>query len=166
MNVGRTHQNLQVGQWLSLAGTIALCLLWTIPITFFASLSSVQALSDKVPFIAKLIDRLPFLAPVLEVIAPLLVKIVNALLPALVTVLTLCEGPVSSSVVEASNFSKLAAFMIIQTFFVSAVSGSLLQSTYYYCWSAASSQYYEALEYAQSHLPILSCFFLPSSPRH
>lgn len=37
------------------------------------------------------------------------------------------EGPVSSSVVEASLFVKLAAFMIIQTFFVSAVSGGLLQ---------------------------------------
>jgi hypothetical protein len=64
----------------------------------------------------------------LEGIAPLLVKIVNALLPALVTLLTLLEGPVSSSVVVASNFAKLAAFMIIQTFFVSAVSGTLLKS--------------------------------------
>jgi hypothetical protein len=37
------------------------------------------------------------------------------------------EGPVSGSVVEASTFSKLAAFMIIQTFFVSAISGALLK---------------------------------------
>ena len=37
------------------------------------------------------------------------------------------EGPVSGSVVEASLFVKLSAFMIIQTFFVSAISGGLME---------------------------------------
>ena len=37
------------------------------------------------------------------------------------------EGPVSGSVVEALTFTKLAAFMIIQTFFVTAISGSLIE---------------------------------------
>jgi hypothetical protein len=37
------------------------------------------------------------------------------------------EGPVSGSVVEALTFTKLATFMIIQTFFVTAISGSLLE---------------------------------------
>jgi hypothetical protein len=37
------------------------------------------------------------------------------------------EGPVSGSIVEASTFTKLAAFLIIQTFFVSAISGSLFK---------------------------------------
>lgn len=37
------------------------------------------------------------------------------------------EGPISGSVVVASTFSKLAAFMIIQTFFVTAISGGLME---------------------------------------
>jgi len=36
------------------------------------------------------------------------------------------EGPVSGTVVGASTFTKLSYFMIIQTFFVTAISGSLL----------------------------------------
>ena len=35
------------------------------------------------------------------------------------------EGHVSSSMLEASLFLKLGCFMIIQTFFVSAISGSI-----------------------------------------
>jgi hypothetical protein len=37
------------------------------------------------------------------------------------------ELPVSGSVLEASTFTKLAYFYIIQTFFVSAISGALLK---------------------------------------
>jgi hypothetical protein len=48
-------------------------------------------------------------------------------LPIILKNLSMFEGPVSGSVVEASTFTKLAAFMIIQTFFVSAISGALLK---------------------------------------
>jgi hypothetical protein len=131
MNVGRTHKDLELGKLLSLATTTALCLLWTIPISFVASLSSVEALSKEIPAIGNLIDALPFLEPVFEILAPLLVKIVNALLPVILLFLSMFEGPVSSSILEASLFSKLSMFMIIQTFFVSAVSSTLLQGKWY-----------------------------------
>lgn len=48
-------------------------------------------------------------------------------LPHLLKILSMYEGPVSGAKVEASTFTKLAAFMIIQTFFVSALSGGLLE---------------------------------------
>jgi len=127
MNVGRTHKDLEVGRLLSLSATVALCLLWTIPMTFIASLSSVEALAEEFEWIKKMIEAVPFIGTVLGVLAPLFVKIANALLPVILEVFSMLEGPVSSSVVEASLFTKLAAFMIIQTFFVSAVSGGLLQ---------------------------------------
>jgi calcium permeable stress-gated cation channel len=126
-NVGRTHKDLQLGNLASLAATTAVCFLWTIPMTFLASLSSVEALRTKVPFLDDLIDRFPFLSRFFEIVAPLLVKVVNGLLPTILTHLTLLEGPVSSSVVVASLFTKLATFMIVQTFFVSAVGSSLLK---------------------------------------
>lgn len=40
--------------------------------------------------------------------------------------MTTFEGLVSGALLEASLFQKLSAFMIIQTFFVSALSGSIL----------------------------------------
>jgi Late exocytosis, associated with Golgi transport/Calcium-dependent channel, 7TM region, putative phosphate/Cytosolic domain of 10TM putative phosphate transporter len=129
-NVGRSHNDLQVGRYLSLAATAGLCLLWTIPMTFIASLSSVEELSKKVKFLGDLIRQFPFLGQVFSILAPLLIKVVNALLPMILEFLTLFEGPVSTSVVVASLFTKLATFMIIQTFFVSALSSSLLQRTY------------------------------------
>jgi hypothetical protein len=130
-NVGRTHKDLQLGNLASLAATAAVCFLWTIPMTFLASLSSVEALRTKVPFLDDLIDRFPFLSRFFEIVAPLLVKVVNGLLPTILTHLTLLEGPVSSSIVVASLFTKLATFMIVQTFFVSAVGSSLLKGKHH-----------------------------------
>jgi Calcium-dependent channel, 7TM region, putative phosphate len=85
---------------------------------FLASLSSVGALKESVPFLAELLAAAPFLEPVFQLLAPLLVPIVNSLLPAILGFLSSLEGPVSGAVNGASTFGKLAAFMIIQTFFV------------------------------------------------
>jgi hypothetical protein len=115
-----------VGNLISLALTTLLCLLWTIPMSFIASLSSVEGLREELEFVDDMLDSFPFLISVFEIAAPLFVVIANSLLPVILEAITLFEGPISGAVVEASLFSKLAAFMIIQTFFVSAVSGSLI----------------------------------------
>lgn len=94
--------------------------------SFIATLSTVEGLRDEVEFIDDLLNTVPFLVPVLEIAAPLFVVIVNSLLPVILEAVTLLEGPISGAVVEASLFVKLAAFMIIQTFFVSAISGSVI----------------------------------------
>lgn len=126
-NVGRGHKELQVGRLMSFAATAVLCLFWTIPVSFVASLSTIESLRAEVGFVDDLLDTLPFLVPFFEIAAPLLLVVVNALLPMILRVFSMMEGPVSGAVVEASLFTKLAAFMIIQTFFVSAISGGLLQ---------------------------------------
>lgn len=115
-----------MGNLISLALTTLLCLLWTIPMSFIASLSSVEGLREELEFVDDMLDSFPFLISVFEIAAPLFVVIANSLLPVILEAVTLFEGPISGAVVEASLFSKLAAFMIIQTFFVSAVSGSLI----------------------------------------
>lgn len=117
-NVGRGHKDLQLGKLGSLAATAALCLFWTIPMSFFASLSSIEGLRE-VDFIDDLLNELPFLVPVFELLAPFLVVIVNALLPIILEAFSMREGHVSGALVQASTFSKLSYFMIIQTFFVS-----------------------------------------------
>lgn len=85
---------------------------------FLASLSSVGALKESVPFLAELLAAAPFLEPLFQLLAPLLVPIVNSLLPSILGFLSSLEGPVSGAVNGASTFGKLASFMIIQTFFV------------------------------------------------
>lgn len=125
-NVGREHADLQLGSLFSSAATVTLCLLWTIPIAFLSSISSVEGLKSQFSWVEDAIDAFPPLEPILQQIAPLFVIIFNALLPIILEALSMLEGPVSAAVVQASTFSKLAAFMIIQTFFVSAVAGSLM----------------------------------------
>ena len=98
--------------------------------TFIAGISTSEALGEEIDFLGKLFDRLPWLASFFELLAPLLVIVVNGLLPTILEFLTMFEGPVSSSVVTASVFVKLSAFMIIQTFFVSAIGSGLFASTF------------------------------------
>lgn len=97
--------------------------------TFIAGLESAEAIKNEFPFLNFLI-KYPFISNILDLIAPLLVKIVNALLPAILERLSMFEGPVSGSVVASSVFTKLAAFMIIQTFFVQAIGGGLIKGSF------------------------------------
>lgn len=125
-NVGRTHKELQLGKLFSFALTAALCLLWTIPMLAINTMSSIEGLRGSVDFVDDMIIRFPWVEPVLAQLAPLLIIVANVLLKVLLERLSMLEGPVSGVVVEASLFVKLSAFMIIQTFFVSAVSGSII----------------------------------------
>lgn len=126
VNISRTHEALQIGKLTSLAMTVSLCLLWTIPMSFIASLSSVEGLRKKVAVVDDILNDFPALVPFFEIAAPLLVVIANSLLPTILTMVTSFEGPISKSVATASLFAKLSGFMTIQTFFVSAISGSII----------------------------------------
>jgi calcium permeable stress-gated cation channel len=96
--------------------------------TFFASLSSVEQLKKDFDWIADAIEAFPILQPLLQQLAPFLVVAFNALLPMILEFLSMMEGPISGAAVEALMFTKLSAFAIIQTFFVSAISSGLIES--------------------------------------
>ena len=78
-NVGREHKDLQLGQLSSRAASVATCLLWTIPMAFFATLSTVEGLKEQFEFIEDAIDAFPLLEPLLQQLAPLLVVMFNSL---------------------------------------------------------------------------------------
>jgi hypothetical protein len=65
------------------------------------------------------------------------------------------EFPISGSIVEASMFIKLAAFMIIQTFFVSAISGSVTKEI-----SNIISDPASIIDLLANTLPAQSTFFI------
>jgi hypothetical protein len=93
--------------------------------SFISSLSTIDGLR-KFEWINRMLDYLPWLEPVLAQLAPLLIVVANMALKYILEFLSSFEGPISGAVVQASLFGKLSTFMIIQTFFVSAISGSLI----------------------------------------
>lgn len=114
-NVGKNHAQIQIGQHLSMFLTVTICLLWTIPIAFFSSISSVEGLEEKVDWIKDLNEENPWLRQVLAQVAPFIVVIVNSLLPIILKTLSVMECHISNGMVQASLFTKLASFAVIQT---------------------------------------------------
>jgi len=126
-NIGKMNMEKQVSTLLSFTLIVLLCLFWTILISFIASLTSVEALSEQVPFLGDWIEKASWLGDFLAMLATLLLVGVNSLLPIILELFLSLEGPVSEVVLSALMFTKLAAFAIIQTFFVSTISGGILQ---------------------------------------
>lgn len=125
-NVGLPDKARRTGVLLSFAATATLCLFWSFPVAFISSLTSVNSLKQKLPRLGEMIDKSPALEMILALVAPLLLLTLNeAVLPVILKYFAQWEGHVSSPHLEASLFRKLSWFQIIQTFFVSTVSGSL-----------------------------------------
>jgi hypothetical protein len=125
MNVGKNHKSLQTGKLLSFTLTAVLCIFWTIPVAFIVTLTEVESLKKTLTFLEDWVEAWPALEGILAQLAPLILIAIKELLPIILGIFSALEGPVSSSVLEASLFYKLAIFEIIQTFFVSAISGSI-----------------------------------------
>lgn len=157
-NVGRSHKELQLGNLASRAATLAICLLWTIPMAFISSLSSVEGLKKQFSWLEDPINEFPIIESILEVLAPFFVIVVNGMLPTILQTLSMFEGPVSGSVVVASTFTKLAMFMIVQTFFVSLISGSLMKQL-----EAIIDDYTKIIDILAKSLPSQSTYFIQIS---
>jgi len=78
-NVGLSHKELEFGNLISIAASVAICLLWTIPTSFVSSLSSIDGLEDKFDWIAKANEKVPVLRPIIEQLAPFLIVVFNGL---------------------------------------------------------------------------------------
>ncbi len=76
-NVGREYKELQLGQLLSRAASVAICFLWTFPMTIIASLSSVEGLKRQFDVVEDAIEAFPALEPILQQLAPLLIVLSN-----------------------------------------------------------------------------------------
>lgn len=124
-NVGITNKARHLGRLLSFGLTCLLCCFWTVPMSFLASFSNVEALTEQLPFLEDWLEAAPWLEAFLAQLAPLLVIAINGLLPTILGWFAKLEGHIAESSLSASLFVKLAWFNIIQTFFVSAISGSI-----------------------------------------
>lgn len=83
-NVGMPHRARRTGRMLSIAATAALCVFWSIPTAAIASLAQVNSLKASLPRLGELLDRRPGLDHFMELLAPLLLLILNqTVLPAI-----------------------------------------------------------------------------------
>lgn len=123
-NIGKNHRQRNVGRLVSLSLTFMLRLVWTIPTAFISSIANLKALGDDVPAVATWVETYPWIVHAGSTLAPLLLLSFNSCLPILLEWISLFELPISQATLIATQFPKLASFMIIQTFFVSAISGS------------------------------------------
>jgi hypothetical protein len=125
-NVGLPDKARRTGGLLSFAATVTLCLFWSFPVAFISSLTAVNSLKINLPRLGDMIEKSPALEMFLALLAPLLLLCLNeAVLPVILKWFAQWEGHISSPRLEASLFRKLSAFQIIQTFFISTISGSL-----------------------------------------
>mmetsp|Transcript_1346 Transcript_1346/g.2434 ORF Transcript_1346/g.2434 Transcript_1346/m.2434 type:complete len:887 (+) Transcript_1346:264-2924(+) len=127
-NVGKSHKEQQLSYLLAQGATIATCLFWTIPVSFLSSLSEVEKLQELIPGLEKALVKNPWLASLLAQLSPLMLVLLTSLLPVILTVYCKKEGHIGSDTLHASLLTKLAMFMIVQIFFVQALSGSLFSS--------------------------------------
>jgi hypothetical protein len=154
-NVGKGHKDLQIGKLLSFGLTVTLCLLWTIPMATISAMSTIEGLRKEVGAVDALLEAQPWLEPVFAQLAPLLIIVAKELLVVFLEYLAMLEGPVSGAVVQSSLFTKLASFMIIQKFFVTAISGSVVAAL-----SEMIEQPTKIIELLGTSLPTQSTFFI------
>mmetsp|Transcript_29069 Transcript_29069/g.50173 ORF Transcript_29069/g.50173 Transcript_29069/m.50173 type:complete len:1011 (-) Transcript_29069:114-3146(-) len=125
-NIGRSNFSKQIGELTSMVLTVALCIFWTIPVSFVASLSNVEALTELLPFLKEPVENYAWLAGLLALLAPLLLVVFISLLPYIILFIIKFEGLVEIETMQhPSLFAKLAAFTIVQTFFISTIASTL-----------------------------------------
>lgn len=113
-NVGRPHQELKVFSLLSLALTISVCLLWTVPMAFIASIANLRGLKEQFHWLDEILTKYPRLEIFFNQLAPLLILLAGQLMYLITEVFTVLEGPISGAIVQTRMFVKLYWFQIIQ----------------------------------------------------
>jgi hypothetical protein len=128
-NVGKSNHSRQLGELFSLVLTIILCIFWTIPVGFFASLGNVSRLTEVLPFLADPVNKYGWFSALLAQLAPLILVVFIELLPHILLLFSKLEGLIEVETMQHhSLMSKLASFTIIQTFFISTIASTLFRS--------------------------------------
>lgn len=122
---------------------------------FISTLSSIEGLRGEFKFIDRLLTDYPGLELFFSQLAPLLIVVANEVLKMILEMLSGLEGPISGAVVQAKLFSKLSTFMIIQTFFVTAIGGSLMSEL-----SAMLQEPEKIVDLLANTLPTQSTFYI------
>jgi hypothetical protein len=77
-NVGLPHKELLIGRVISLGATAVTIVFWTVPMAFLTTLSSVESLKEQYDWVADLTEEFPFTETILQLLAPLLLILINS----------------------------------------------------------------------------------------
>jgi len=124
-NIGINHWRLQFTSICAGFLTLITCVLWTIPVTFISTFTKVESLKEEFEFLRTISDNFSLFNELLALVAPIALIQLTNLLPVILGWFCQLEGHIGENQLQASLFSKLTFFMIVQVFFVSAISGSL-----------------------------------------
>eukprot|EP00053_Salpingoeca_punica_P016854 m.160744 g.160744 ORF g.160744 m.160744 type:complete len:699 (+) comp17056_c2_seq5:91-2187(+) len=128
-NLWMSQSTREVRHSLFKAATWALIVFYVIPVAFVATLTTLQSLSDKVPFLADVVDVSPILKGFLEGFLPTLALLVfMMLLPAIMCYFAKHEGRPDKVSINLAAVSKMYNFQIINVFFVSIIAGSVFDA--------------------------------------
>lgn len=111
-NVGLAHHTQQIGFLVAQLLTAALCLFWTIPVTFVSSLSEVDSLKRAIPSLENVIENNPWIQPMLAQLNPILIVLLKMMLPVILQKICEREGHISTTALNASLLTKLALFLV------------------------------------------------------
>eukprot|EP00054_Salpingoeca_dolichothecata_P014176 m.79523 g.79523 ORF g.79523 m.79523 type:complete len:798 (+) comp20860_c0_seq3:205-2598(+) len=129
--------NLAMGFWARLirsslfgVATVALVILWVIPVSFVASLTTLEALSENLSFLDGVNDLPAVVVGFLEGFLPTLALIIfMAILPMIMLAFAKGQGIPFISAIHISALQKLFLFQVVNVFFVSIIAGSLFEDT-------------------------------------
>lgn len=110
----------------SIAATAGVILLWTIPVAFVASLTTLQDLDNAVKGLNVLGGSTPFVSGFVQGFVPALVLLIfNAILPIIMRSLSHYEGHPTMPEISFAVLDKMFWFQVINVFLVSLIAGSL-----------------------------------------
>lgn len=158
-NIGLSHKRITVGRLGSVFFTAILLVLWTIPTVIIVSFGDIAQLREVIPpLIGDWIEDRKELQPWLVLLGPLLLVCLNiGILPKILKAISKNEGHFSKSTLESSTFYKVSFFIIVQTFFVSTVAGSVIAG---YKDISITDNPYKILQILASTMPYQTTYFL------
>jgi len=103
---------------------IALCLFWTIITAALGALVDIKQLEEEFPGLKG--DSSDLLRKLLSLLSPLLTVLTTALIPPILKFICRYEGHISLTALDASLYSKISWFFIIQIFYMRAIAGGII----------------------------------------
>ncbi|GAB9472404.1 D-lactate dehydrogenase [Globisporangium polare] len=159
-NIGVSYNQKTTWLMISVALTSAIILFWTIPTSFVVSLSKVDSIKKKWPWLARVVNDNPWIGSVLEQLSPLMLSVMSALAPIIFGILSKREGHSTGSQVSTSLLNKLVAYQVFLVFLLPIIGGTLIDAIMGQSKEGESLNFSVLLKKVSIAIPQQSSFFI------
>jgi len=123
-NVGLSHKKQQLGHFISTILWLALCTFWSLITGALSVLVGIEKLEKIYPGLRD--ESSNTVRTIVATLAPAVIVLAISIVPPILRIICRHEGHISVTALEASLYSKLSWFFIVQLFYLQAISGSIL----------------------------------------